>query len=176
MSMRTQAQSPGRHRLPPRAGACRPKYLQPVRIDRNWQPAGYVGGWIVPWKGTGRRGPRMRYSGTTFHLAQSSLTAPFCCQRRDITPRLAVSKNPTELSVFSRLYEWGASGVECCARGRALAWRQARRGCWGIVKGGSGGVVCRPSLLGYGGRSRRRLGLLDIMGRQGCCVWSCITS
>ena len=123
----------------------------------------------------GRRWPRMRYSGPALHLAQSPLTAPFCCQRKAALPREAVIQNPTRFSGFSRLAKTGAAGLECPKLRRELARRWARRGCLGHVKGGWGGARCRPFMLGSGGRSLQWLRLPGILGRQGCCVWSRIT-
>jgi hypothetical protein len=129
----------------------------------------------VPWKGTGRRRPRMRYSGTALRLAQSSLTAPFCCQLRVSVPHHAVIRNPTKLSGFSRLGKTIAAGVKCLTLRRGLEGRWTRRGCLGNVKGGLRGGDYRPSALGYGGRSFCGCACWRFMGRQGSCVWSRIT-
>jgi hypothetical protein len=69
-------------------GDCRPlNYLQIIRIHRIWHGSPYRRCYIVPWKGTGRRRPRMRYSGTALRLAQSPLTAPFFSSRGRLRPQ-----------------------------------------------------------------------------------------
>jgi hypothetical protein len=87
----------------------------------------------------------MRYSGTALRLAQSSLTAPFCCQRLVSVPHKTVIQSPTKLSGFSRLGKTAAVGVESRTLRRELERRWTRRGCLGNVKGGlRGGIAALP--------------------------------
>jgi hypothetical protein len=143
-------------------------YLRAIRSHRNCACLLNGGCCIVPWKGTGRRQPRMRYSGAVVLWAQSSLAAPFSFHRLTGTTSQRVIQMPTKISSFSRLSNLGAKGVKLGLLWRGLKGRSTRSGGLGNVKGGCGGMVCRPFSLGTGGRSLRWLRPQGIGGRQGC--------
>jgi hypothetical protein len=86
-------------------------YLRAIRSHRNCACSFNGGCCIVPWKGTGRRQPRMRYSGTVVLWAQSSLAAPFFLHRLTGTSSQRVIQMPTKISSFSRLSNRGGEGV-----------------------------------------------------------------
>jgi hypothetical protein len=110
----------------------------------------------------------MRYSGAVILWAQSSLAAPFSFHRLTATTRQRVIQMPTEISSFSRLSNMGDEGVKLPLLWRGLKIRGARSGGLGNVKGGCGGMVCRPFSLGTGGRSLGWLRPPGIGDRHGC--------
>jgi hypothetical protein len=108
-------------------------YLHLVRNHRNcaWPPM-----WEncdVPWKGMGRRQPRMRYSGAVIRLAQSPLTAPFSFWAGGGDGRRACHPKPYTFFRFFLTIQSKPSGVELRVLG-GVGWSEGAHASenWGM--------------------------------------------